>query len=158
MIEIKTLPLGATSESAFVSVVPGFAPAYARVVIGDRPYFLWDVPVTEAELRERLCDADPEVRAQWQGRVMREARYDFGAGSVGEPGVMTAFLAMLDGKGNVLWTSAFDGFGIATHGVSATAAGEIWVTGKLQQKIQVGPVALCPARARKETLFERSDS
>ncbi len=42
----------------------------------DRPYFLWDLPVTEAELRERLRDADPEVRAQWQGRVMREARYD----------------------------------------------------------------------------------
>lgn len=41
-----------------------------------RPYFLWDVPLTEAELRERLRDADPAIRAQWQGRVMREARYD----------------------------------------------------------------------------------
>jgi hypothetical protein len=42
----------------------------------DRPYFLWDVPVTEAQLRERLRHADPDTRAQWQARIMREARYD----------------------------------------------------------------------------------
>lgn len=41
----------------------------------DRPYFLWDVPVTEAELRERLRDPDPRIRAQWQGCILREARY-----------------------------------------------------------------------------------
>lgn len=41
----------------------------------DRPWFLWDVPVTETELRERLRDPDPLIRAQWQGRVLREARY-----------------------------------------------------------------------------------
>jgi hypothetical protein len=43
--------------------------------VDDRPYFLWDVPATEAELRERLRDADDDVRAQWQACVMREARY-----------------------------------------------------------------------------------
>ena len=42
----------------------------------DRPYFLWDVPITEAELRERLCDPDADTRAQWQARIMREARYE----------------------------------------------------------------------------------
>jgi hypothetical protein len=42
----------------------------------DRPYFLWDLPVSDAELRERLRDPDPGIRAQWQGRVMREARPD----------------------------------------------------------------------------------
>jgi hypothetical protein len=41
----------------------------------DRPYFLWDVPVTEAELRQRLHHPDPDTRAQWQARIMREARY-----------------------------------------------------------------------------------
>lgn len=41
----------------------------------DRPYFLWDVDVTEAELRERLKTPDPDARAQWEARVMREARY-----------------------------------------------------------------------------------
>ncbi len=41
-----------------------------------RPYFLWDVALTDAELRERLRHPDPRIRAQWQGVVMREARYD----------------------------------------------------------------------------------
>lgn len=42
----------------------------------DRPYFLWDVPITESELRERLLDPDPDTRAQWQARIMREARFE----------------------------------------------------------------------------------
>ena len=42
----------------------------------DRPYFLWDVEITEPQLRERLHHADPDTRAQWQARVMREARFD----------------------------------------------------------------------------------
>lgn len=41
----------------------------------DRPYFLWDVDLSDAELRERLHHPDPAIRAQWQGRVLREARY-----------------------------------------------------------------------------------
>lgn len=41
-----------------------------------RPYFLWDLDVTAAELRERLRHPDPKIRAQWQGRLMREARPD----------------------------------------------------------------------------------
>ncbi|MFZ5468843.1 MAG: hypothetical protein ACOZIN_05335 [Myxococcota bacterium] len=42
----------------------------------DRPYFIWDVPITEAELRERLKEPDPDTRAQWQAVIMREARFD----------------------------------------------------------------------------------
>jgi hypothetical protein len=42
----------------------------------DRVYFLWDLPVTEAQFRERLHHPDPRIRAQWQGRLMREARPD----------------------------------------------------------------------------------
>jgi len=41
----------------------------------DRPYFLWDVEITDAELRKRLRHPDPAIRAQWQGRVLREARF-----------------------------------------------------------------------------------
>lgn len=41
-----------------------------------RPYFLWDVDVTEDELRARLRSPDPDTRAQWQGRILREARFD----------------------------------------------------------------------------------
>ncbi len=41
----------------------------------DKPWFLWDVDVSEAELRERLRQDDPDGRAQWQARIMREARF-----------------------------------------------------------------------------------
>lgn len=44
--------------------------------MSDRPWFLWDLDVTDAELRERLRQPDADARAQWQGRVMREARFD----------------------------------------------------------------------------------
>jgi hypothetical protein len=42
----------------------------------DRPYFLWDVDVTEEELRQRLQTSDADARAQWQACILREARYD----------------------------------------------------------------------------------
>jgi hypothetical protein len=41
-----------------------------------QPYFLWDVPITVAELRQRLRHPEPRERALWMARVMREARYD----------------------------------------------------------------------------------
>jgi hypothetical protein len=43
--------------------------------VGDRPYFAWDVNVTEAELRDKLRCSDADARAQWQGWIMAEARY-----------------------------------------------------------------------------------
>jgi hypothetical protein len=39
----------------------------------DRPWFLWDVPVTEAELRVKLRTPDLDARAQWQACILREA-------------------------------------------------------------------------------------
>ena len=42
----------------------------------DRPYFLRDVDVSETELRELLRQPDADARAQWQGRLLREARFD----------------------------------------------------------------------------------
>ena len=38
-----------------------------------RPYFLWWTTATVADLRARLADADPEVRAYWMGALLREA-------------------------------------------------------------------------------------
>lgn len=40
-----------------------------------QPYFIWDIPVTVAELRRHLLDPNPATRALWKARVMREARY-----------------------------------------------------------------------------------
>jgi hypothetical protein len=44
--------------------------------VADRPYFAWDLDVTEAEIRQKLRCADSDARAQWQGWIMAEARYD----------------------------------------------------------------------------------
>lgn len=38
------------------------------------PYFLWDEPVTLAELRSRLAHADRAERLRLLGRILREAR------------------------------------------------------------------------------------
>lgn len=41
-----------------------------------RPYFLWDVDLDVDAFRERLWDPDPEVRAYWLGKLMRQAKPD----------------------------------------------------------------------------------
>jgi hypothetical protein len=41
----------------------------------DRPWFLWDVQISDAEFRQRLRHPDPLIRAQWQGALLREARF-----------------------------------------------------------------------------------
>lgn len=38
-----------------------------------RPYFLWWVDCTVAELKRRLADPDPRKRAYWLGALLREA-------------------------------------------------------------------------------------
>ncbi|PYQ48129.1 MAG: hypothetical protein DMF78_21980 [Acidobacteria bacterium] len=38
------------------------------------PYFLWDQTITVAELRDRLASPDPDVKAYWMGKLLREAR------------------------------------------------------------------------------------
>ena len=38
------------------------------------PYFLWDEPMTVAELREKLRTASPPERTRLMGKILREAR------------------------------------------------------------------------------------
>lgn len=38
------------------------------------PYFLWDEPMTVAELRERLANASLPERRRLLGKILREAR------------------------------------------------------------------------------------
>lgn len=38
------------------------------------PYFLWDDPMTVAELHARLRDASPPERSRLLGKILREAR------------------------------------------------------------------------------------
>lgn len=41
-----------------------------------RPYFAWDEDVTLAEYVVRLRDPDPDVRAYYLGKLMRQAKPD----------------------------------------------------------------------------------
>lgn len=41
-----------------------------------RPYFLWDVDLTLEAFREKVKNPDPEVRAMWCGKLMRQAKPD----------------------------------------------------------------------------------
>jgi len=41
-----------------------------------RPYFLWDENLSLDQFRARLRDADPDVRAYYLGKLMRQAKPD----------------------------------------------------------------------------------
>lgn len=42
----------------------------------NRPYFLWDSDMTVDEFRERLRDPNPDVRAYFIAKLMRQAKPD----------------------------------------------------------------------------------
>jgi len=42
----------------------------------DRPYFLWDTDLTLDQFRARLNDPDPDVRAYFVAKLMRQAKPD----------------------------------------------------------------------------------
>jgi hypothetical protein len=44
--------------------------------MNEQPWFLWSVEVSDEDFRARLRDPDPLVRAQWQGLLLREARWN----------------------------------------------------------------------------------
>ena len=41
-----------------------------------QPYFVWDQPLTVADLRDRLSHADPDEKLTWMARILRDARFD----------------------------------------------------------------------------------
>lgn len=51
-------------------------PAERLVDERNRPYFLWDADLTIDEFRARLRDPDPDVRAYFVGKLMRQAKPD----------------------------------------------------------------------------------
>jgi hypothetical protein len=51
-------------------------PAHRLVDARGRPYFLWDEDLTIDEFRSRIRDVDPEVRAYFIGKLMRQAKPD----------------------------------------------------------------------------------
>ncbi len=51
-------------------------PPHRLVDARGRAYFLWDDDLTLDEFRARLRDSDPDVRAYFLGKLMRQAKPD----------------------------------------------------------------------------------
>lgn len=71
-----------------------------------RPYFLWDEDLTLDVFRQRLADPDPEVRAYYLGKLMRQAKPDdvFTFVSLREIGLLFPMLVRYLGRTRAFWT------------------------------------------------------
>ncbi len=87
----------------------------------DRPWFLWDVAIDEPTFRARLTHPDPSIRAQWQGALMREARFRevFEYLTLGEIARDFEHLERHLGRKKAFWRWILEGF--RRDGVIATA-------------------------------------
>ncbi len=75
-----------------------------------RPYFLWDVDMTLTTFTERLRDADPEIRAYFVGKLMRQAKPDdvFEFVSLGEIAGLWPRLTRYLGRSRPFWNWIFE--------------------------------------------------
>ena len=83
-----------------------------------RPYFLWDDDMTADELRARLADPDPAVRAYFLGKVMRQAKPDdvFVFASLREIVEQFAALERYLGKSREFWAWLIERWGTSARG------------------------------------------
>jgi hypothetical protein len=83
-----------------------------------RPYFLWDDNLTSDELRARLADPDPEVRAYFLGKLMRQAKPDDVFTFVSLGAIVEQFSAVTRylGKSREFWTWLIERWGSPTRG------------------------------------------
>lgn len=71
-----------------------------------RPYFLWDMDMTLDSFRSALLDSDPEKRAYFVGKLMRQAKPDdvFRFVSVSEIRELWPSLGRYLGRTTAFWT------------------------------------------------------
>ncbi len=83
-----------------------------------RPYFLWDDDMTADELRARLADPDPEVRAYFLGKLMRQAKPDdvFTFASLHEIVEQFPTVERYLGKSREFWTWLLERWGTLGRG------------------------------------------
>jgi len=70
-----------------------------------RPYFLWDVDLTWAQLEGKLQSSDVEERLYWTGAVLRQAKPDDAIVLLGKPAIQWAVprLAGRLGRHEPMW-------------------------------------------------------
>jgi hypothetical protein len=83
-----------------------------------RPYFLWDDDMTSDELRARLVDPDPEVRAYFLGKLMRQAKPDDVFVFVSLSAIVAQFAAVARylGESREFWTWLIERWGKPARG------------------------------------------
>jgi hypothetical protein len=83
-----------------------------------RPYFLWDEDITADELRTLLSDPDPEVRAYFLGKLMRQAKPDDVFSFVSLREIVDQFSAVQRylGRSREFWSWLIEQWGTPTRG------------------------------------------
>ncbi|MBI4600776.1 MAG: hypothetical protein HY721_02335 [Planctomycetes bacterium] len=83
-----------------------FTPDHLLLDSSGRPYFRWDMELTLAAFLEALRDPDPEVRAYFAGKLMRQAKpVDvFRFLSLSEIGELWTRLHPYLGRSRAFWT------------------------------------------------------
>lgn len=82
-----------------------------------RPYFLWDDEMSLESFREKLRDPDPEVRAYFIGKLMRQAKPDdvFSFVTVREIETEWARIERYLGKTREFWRWLLDRWSLPLH-------------------------------------------
>ena len=83
-----------------------------------RPYFLWDEDITLEVFRSRLIDPDPEVRAYYLGKLMRQAKPDdvFSFATLREIGELFPLLIRYLGRTREFWIWVLDQWKVVPRG------------------------------------------
>ncbi len=86
-----------------------------------QPYFVWDQRMTLDEFERGLRDGDPDVRARYVARLMRDARPDdvFAFVSLDEIGTLWTAVAPLLGRNRPFWQWLLARWGVVAEGGDA---------------------------------------
>jgi len=92
---------------------------FERIVDANgRPYFLWDEDITLDAFRGRLGSPDPEVRAYYLGKLMRQAKPDdvFTFVTLREIGELFPLLVRYLGRTREFWLWVLDQWKVVPRG------------------------------------------
>jgi hypothetical protein len=92
-----------------------------------RPYFLWDQEMTLERFEERLHDPDPEVRAYYIGKLMRQAKPDdvFTFVTTNEIGALWPELVPYLGNQRAFWDWILTAWGVDLRDAEAVRREEL---------------------------------
>jgi hypothetical protein len=98
------------ARATYVGAVLNPTPMTRMLDAQGRPYFLWDCDLTLERFREKLADPDPELRAYFIGKLLRQAKPDdvFTFVSAREIEQHSSLLARYLGRTQEFWTWVFD--------------------------------------------------